>query len=558
MEKTMRKFLLTCALTCALPAALVWAQAAKPVKVALPAKPAGAAAATKQAEAITAAEMRDYLYFIASDALEGRNTPSRGLDVAAEFIRYHLARWGVKPGGDNGAYFQDIWLTRRRINDSKISLSGKEFKVNEDFFAFRYKPGVFNGPLVFAGNGWMVKAKNINAYQGLEVKDKIVVIAANFRSNGRPAGITSEDLKGAKGVDWADPPTYAKANGAKALLLVLSGNDYANWSQYRQFLGGSGRYRMDAAGASEGDDIPVLIVSKGMAEALFAGEKANPADVIALANDNAAQTPFEFNDKNAGITLTGEVERTKTQNVIGIVEGSDPVLKNEYVAIGSHYDHVGIGGCGGVSEKDNICNGADDDGSGTVAVLNLARAFAISKPRPKRSIIFVWHTGEEKGLWGSEYFANNSTVPLDKIVVQLNIDMIGRSKKEGDTDRRNATLTGPKEIYVIGSKLMSTELGALSERVNASYLNLAFNYKYDDPNDTERLFYRSDHYNYAKKGIPIIFYFDGVHEDYHQAGDHPDKIDYEKMEMVTRTIFMTGWEIANLPKRPTVDKKLDR
>ena len=263
-------------------------------------------------------------------------------------------------------------------------------------------------------------------------------------------------------------------------------------------------------------------------------------------------------DKNAEISLKGEVERAKTQNVVGILEGSDPTLKSEYVAIGAHYDHVGIGNCGGVTPTDNICNGADDDGSGTVAVLNLAHAFAMSNPRPKRSIIFIWHCGEEKGLWGSEYFVEHPTVPLASIVTQLNIDMIGRSRKPDDTNKRNDNLSGPKEIYVIGSKLMSTELGALSERVNASYLNFGFNYKYDDPNDTERFFYRSDHYNYAKKGIPIIFYFDGVHQDYHGAGDHPDKIDYDKMEMVTRTVFMTGWEIANAAKRPTVDKKLDR
>ena len=186
----------------------------------------------------------------------------------------------------------------------------------------------------------------------------------------------------------------------------------------------------------------------------------------------------------------------------------------------------------------------------------MAEAVSHAKPRPKRSVLFVWHCGEEKGLWGSRYFTDYPTVPLDKIVTQLNIDMIGRSKQAGDTNARNTSLSGPDSVYVIGSKMMSTELGELSESVNKSFLNLQFDYKYDDPNDTNRFFFRSDHYNYARKGVPIIFYFDGVHEDYHRPGDEPQKIDYVKMEKVTRTVYMTMWEIANRPQRPKVDKKL--
>jgi Zn-dependent M28 family amino/carboxypeptidase len=242
-----------------------------------------------------------------------------------------------------------------------------------------------------------------------------------------------------------------------------------------------------------------------------------------------------------------------TQNVVAVFEGSDPVLKNEYVAVGAHYDHVGVGV---PVNGDAIYNGADDDGSGTTAILAMAEALAKTSPRPKRSVLFVWHCGEEKGLWGSQYFTQFPTLPLASIVTQLNIDMIGRSRQEGDTTPANKELSGPNEIYVIGSKMMSTELGALSERVNASFLNLNFNYKYDDPADPNRFFFRSDHFNYAQKGIPIIFYFDGVHEDYHRPGDEVSKIDFQKMEKVTRTVYLTLWEIANSPQRPRVDKQL--
>jgi Zn-dependent M28 family amino/carboxypeptidase len=256
--------------------------------------------------------------------------------------------------------------------------------------------------------------------------------------------------------------------------------------------------------------------------------------------------------KKLSFNVSIKYEETNTQNVVGVLEGSDPILKNEYVAIGAHYDHVGIGT---PVDGDAIYNGADDDGSGTVAVLSIAEAFA-KGPRPKRSLLFVWHAGEEKGLLGSRYITDFPVIPLDRIVAQLNIDMIGRSKQNGDTVPRNKDLSGPDEIYVIGSKMMSTDLGEVSESVNKTFLKLNFNYRYDDPKDTNRFFFRSDHFNYARKGIPIIFYFDGVHEDYHRPSDHADKIDYRKMERVTRTVLATTWTLANRPTRPVVDKKL--
>jgi Zn-dependent M28 family amino/carboxypeptidase len=258
--------------------------------------------------------------------------------------------------------------------------------------------------------------------------------------------------------------------------------------------------------------------------------------------------------KKVTLNLASNSETVPTQNVVAVWEGSDPVLKSEYVALGAHYDHVGSR-CPAVG-NDTICNGADDDGSGTTALLGMAEALAKSPTRPKRSILFVWHCGEERGLWGSRYFTDYPTVPLDHVVAQVNIDMIGRSKKEGDTNSRNAELTGPDSIYLIGSTMMSTELGELVNSVNKSFLNLTFDTKYDDPKDPNRFFFRSDHYNYAKKGIPIIFFFDGTHEDYHRPGDTADKIDYQKMEKVTRTIYMTVWEIANRPTRLKVDKPL--
>ncbi len=305
--------------------------------------------------------------------------------------------------------------------------------------------------------------------------------------------------------------------------------------------------------------MPFVTASVAMLDKIFQGERRSAAFLLQQAAEGARVESFELSaNKKLSLTVAAREETVLTQNVVGVIEGSDPALKEEYVALGAHYDHVGVAAPSAATPAgtDRIYNGADDDGSGTVSVLEMAHAFATAPARPKRSILFVWHAAEEKGLWGSRYFVENPTVPLARVVAQLNIDMVGRSKREGDVSKANEQLTGPEEIYVIGSKKMSTELGELSERINASFLKLKFNYRYDDPADPERFFYRSDHFNYARKGVPIIFYFDGPHEDYHQLSDHADKIDYVKMEKVARTVFMTAWELATARTRPRVDKPL--
>ena len=317
----------------------------------------------------------------------------------------------------------------------------------------------------------------------------------------------------------------------------------------------------EAPAAAPAPGLVSIIPSREMLDALFAGEQLDGPAVLRLAQAGAgAEAPKSFAlraEKRLRLSVKLSVTESSTQNVVGVLEGKDSKLRQEYVALGAHYDHVGASGASGCRPvgEDSICNGADDDGSGTTGLLAMAEAFS-KGPRPKRSILFVWHTGEEKGLWGSDYFTRYPTVPLNQIVAQLNIDMIGRSKQAGDTNPANKMLSGPDEIYVIGSRMMSTELGELTEAVNRAYLNLDFNFHYDKPGDPERLFTRSDHYNYARKGIPIVFFFDGVHEDYHKPSDSPDKIDYEKMTKVTRTVFLLASELANAPRRPAVDKPL--
>src|SRR3989442_4131401 len=512
--------------------------------------------AARGVETISADQLKDYLSFIASDEMEGRDTPSRGLDTTAKFIAMNLDRWGFKPAGDDSTFFQRLALRRDQLDGahSSAEINGQKFNFGDDFLPNAVSATI-TGPLVYAGNGWVVKSKNMDAYQGVEVKDKIIVVSGQAFP-GFPRGITRADLAGRQGADWMNPNFYAQQHGAKAVLTVTDQTPSTNWARKR--LG-----RLQPSGAvvekfttqnGGAPPVPAVIMSMKMATALFEAEKYAAA-TLASRNQNGEQVPaFDLNStKHVTITVAAKTEHPLTQNIVAVWEGRDPVLKNEYVALGAHYDHIGICAPG---TADPICNGADDDGSGTTALLGMAEAISHAKQRPKRSILFVWHCGEEKGLWGSRYFTDYPTLPLDKVVAQLNIDMIGRSKKDGDTDPRNKNLTGPNAIYVIGSTMMSTELGKLSQDVNRSFLNLTYDTKYDDPNDPNRFFFRSDHFNYARKGIPIIFFFDGVHKDYHRPGDEPQKIDYQKMEKITRTVYMMLWEVANRPTRVKVDKQL--
>jgi len=247
-------------------------------------------------------------------------------------------------------------------------------------------------------------------------------------------------------------------------------------------------------------------------------------------------------DLTAKMTVATQFTKSTTQNVAGVLEGTDPVLKHEYVVFSAHYDHLKTGPGG------EIYPGADDDGSGTTSVLTIAHAMSLE--RPKRSVLVMFHAGEELGLLGSEYNTDYApVVPLKQMVADLNIDMIGRSKAPGDNAIDNEHLTDANTVYLVGSNRISPELHQLSEETNAQFQKMKLDYYYNDPNNPELIYFRSDHWNYAKHGIPIIFYFDGTSVDYHRPTDTIEKIDFTKMTKVARLVFETGWRIANLDHR---------
>ncbi|MFZ4507127.1 MAG: M28 family peptidase [Fimbriimonas sp.] len=498
----------------------------------------------KGATAITSDRLKAHLEFIADDLLEGRNTPSRGLDIAAAYIAANLKLWGVQPAGDNGTYFQRIVLRRPGVTSASLSIGGKPLALDKGFYAWQVA-GKGEGRLVFAGYGWKIPSLKVDPYANLDVKGKLIVVQAGGKTE-------REIIGGPNGRGAQSPFSVAKKLGAAGVIVL------PNKAVSDSFVAAAAEVKVvptrdNPAADGRNSRVPTFILSKEGASSLFEGESTSWSALSSKIETGVEASPFAFSpSKTASFEVATTGELVETQNVVGYVEGTDPVLKNEYVAIGAHYDHVGTRPSG----DDRVYNGADDDGSGTVATLEIAHAFGVG-PKPKRSILFVWHAGEERGLWGSDYFVTNPTVPLTSIITQLNIDMIGRSRSLADTDPRNRNLSLPNGIYLIGSRMMSDDLGNISEAVNRKVHRMEFDYKYDDPNDPERFFYRSDHYNYARVGIPIIFYFNGVHEDYHGLDDEVEKIDFDRMERIAQTIYSTALELATRPQRPKVLRKIN-
>lgn len=487
-----------------------------------------AQAAPRPDEAITGDRLRTHLEFIAHDLLEGRNTPSRGLDIAALYIRSMLKQWGVAPGGPDGSYFQPFALERKMIVKDRCSaaLNGSAWAYGVQYYGTSGTATEAKGGLVFVGNG--VKSAENDPYKGLDVKGKWIVVAGG---RGRRGGGTR-------------PEDVARLMGALGVITISS----APGPQFQSRAEASVAAGQPALVDPKRTSINQITISPEAAQALFAGEKVQAGDLV---KDGTPAASFALSDAKV-LAATVFVERSleTTQNVVAKIEGTDPKLNIEAVAVSAHYDHIGMRTTG----EDRIFNGADDDGSGTVAVLELARAFSLGK-RPKRTIYFIWHAGEERGLWGSAYMVENPVMPLDKLVALINIDMIGRSKKPGDTNPRNARLTGPEEVFLVGSNRISKDLGDVLVKSNRDRYKLNLNYHYDQPNDPENIYGRSDHYNYALKGVPIAFFFSGINEDYHGVGDEVEKIDFVKMEKVTRTIHAALWDLATRRDRPRLNPK---
>lgn len=481
------------------------------------------------AATITADDMKRHLYIIAGPEMEGRDTPSPGLEKAADYIENHFKSLGLLPGNKD-SYRQVYPLYKDSMTSVRLNINGTAFELNKDFqpnTSLNHTAEMRFSEVVFAGYGIVDSA--IDNYKDLDVKGKLVMIL-----DGSPFGYKPSVTGFRSPANIFSKMGKAQEKGAAAIVII-----YGNYP--RSTFSGSSSYNFNNYKATM---YPLTFTaSEAVAEQII-GEEGKA--II----EKMKTSPLASRIYKANIDL-GYFKNTSTvyaSNVLGLLEGSDK--KDEYVVITSHYDHVGKTGDG------TIYYGADDDGSGTVGILELAEAFAKAKAAGKgtrRSILFMTVSGEEKGLWGSEYYSNNPVYPLEKTTVDLNIDMIGRIGEEYLKDKDSATY-----LYIIGDDKLSTDLTPITEEVNKKYSKMKLDRKYNDPNDKNRFYYRSDHYNFAEKGVPVIFYFNGVHADYHRPTDTPDKIHYNLMAKRGQLVFYTAWEMANRDDMLKRDLKLEK
>ncbi|WP_400192479.1 M28 family peptidase [Hymenobacter sp. B81] len=511
---------------------------------AAPAPPA-ADPARRYAATITQDDLRRHLTILASDEYEGRETGEKGQKMAADYLARQFRELGLKGPGQDPAnsYLQPFSMERSRwaTEHMQLQIGGQRYGWLTDFYSSGDSPFAQETTLqpVFVGYG--IEQAGYSDYAGLDVRGKdLVALLGEPLKDGQPL-LAPEGKPGRWSLDSRAKAALATAKGARSVIFLNP--DATSFTEaltrFRPYLQ---RPRLSLPS-------PAAQAQPARAATFFV---STPVGLALLGTDAAALTRYQNAVAKAGqpvkspfrpakvvIRAPRITETFRTENVLGYLEGRDK--KDELLVVSAHYDHLGI-------RDGKVYNGADDDGSGTSAVLELAQAFVQAQRDghgPRRSILFLAVTAEEQGLYGSEYYAAHPVVPLTQTVANLNIDMIGR------TDENHAP--GDQYVCLVGADKLSSELHALSEDVNRRYTQLGLDYRYNDPNDPEQVYYRSDHYNFARHRIPVIFYTTGDHADYHQETDEVDRIEFPLMEKRARLVFHTAWEVANRDQRLVVD-----
>ena len=491
----------------------------------------------KYAAIITGNNLKTHLSIIASADMQGRETGTEGQRKAAAYIETQFKKMGLQSVPSLNGYQQFYPLYQDSLKTGELTLAGKAAEYGKDFTINmnNNETGNFKGKkIVFAGYG--IDDEKYSDYTGLNVRGKIVIIFL-----GEPKKDANYIVSGTKRSSaWTFPglPKKLETAAAKGAAGVLVINPAMETFNERAVSNGKKTGVYFPRGSEAGKMLNFAQLSHAYAKTII-GNNFDSLLKIAKASGNIAELPASLGrgmESKNKVTYNFEKYRTtiNASNVVGIIEGTDK--KDEYVFLTGHYDHLG-------ARNGKIWYGADDDGSGTCAVITMAQAFAKAAAegnRPRRTIVFMTVSGEEKGLWGSEYYSDHPFFPIEKTTVDLNIDMVGRIDTERKTDD---TLN---YVYVIGHDKISSDLPIINEAVNKKFTNLVLDYKYDDPNDQNRIYFRSDHYNFARKGIPILFFYDGMlKSDYHQPTDTVDKIYWDLYEKRVRMIFHTAWEMAN-------------
>ena len=482
-------------------------------------------------KSITKEELEELLYVFSSDEFGGRGTPSKGQDLATDFLKNNYKDLGIQPARKN-TYEHKVFLQFDEKPNVSLSINKKEFKYYNDYIAYNNGPDVSFSDTEIIYVGYGIDHKNYNSYDGLDVTDKVVLAIAGEPKNRRGNYFISG---GKKKSEWSTrneisrKKEAAAKNGAKALILINN----------RLFKRYSNEHMLSDT-------------NKGEKRMSLASDKINENTQVLLFSDMNKDYLLQKNRKFMNFSFEKNYNEFSANNIAALIKGSD--FPDEYIVITAHLDHVGI-------QNGIVYNGADDDGSGSVGILEIAEAFSLAIKdgfRPKRSILFLHVTAEENGLLGSEYYTDyDPIVPLSETMVCLNMDMIGRTESK----RKE---TEPEDyIYIIGSEMLSDDLHNINKKANDEHVKINLDYRYNDPTSLvfesgryieNQYYYRSDHYNFAKYDIPSIFFFSGVHEDYHMPTDTADKILYDIYEKRIKLIFHTAWDLANADKRIELNK----
>jgi Zn-dependent M28 family amino/carboxypeptidase len=489
--------------------------------------------AEKFARHINGTALKKHLTIIAGDEMQGRETGTEGQRKAAEYIQNHFKNIGLKAPVALNGYQQFYPLYKSSMKKAEVSIGGQPLQYSTDYYVqamYNNDKNIQASQLVFAGYG--ISESNYNDYDGLDVTGKVVVLFAGepkVNGNYTLSGNVSEYSK----YTYPGIPAktaIARQKGAVAAIIINQAAETFSSSTV-EYNSNTNVYYPSKA---EDEGIDYLVLNTKAAKNIFTQWQAD--SLIAMAKNYASFSAKGIPALHTAFSFTYQKEKEKViaSNVLGVLEGTDK--KDEYLFITAHYDHLGV-------RNGKIYYGADDDGSGTVAVMQMAEAFVKAKAAgkgPRRTIVFMTVSGEEKGLWGSRYYSDNPVFPLNNTTADLNIDMVGRI----DTERKTADSLN--YVYVIGHDKLSSQLQVINEGANNKHTGLVLDYKYDDPKDQNRIYYRSDHYNFARKGVPILFFYDGMLKaDYHKPTDTVDKIYWDLFEKRTHMIFYTAWEIAN-------------
>jgi len=491
------------------------------------------------AASITEQELREHLYLFASEEMQGRATGQEGQRKAADYLETQFKAMGLMPVGNLPGYRQPFELKEVGWGEVYLEAGGVRYEFLKDFYGWPSMNNAFftqADGFVFLGYG--IDDSLYSDYAGIDVTDKVLVIMAGEpqKEDGN-YWLTGSTQRSDWSMNWRKKIESATAKGARAVLIISTMAE--GQMQQKSFVNYLRNPEMELASDDESTPyVNTLYLTTATGKALF-GKQAKVMEKglkKIAAKFEPASRPIE---NPLSIKVEKQSKTITSDNVLGMIPGTDRA--DEYVFITAHYDHLGFDSTG-------IYYGADDDGSGTVAVLEIAEAVQLAVAqgvKPRRSIVFMAVSGEEKGLLGSEYYTDYPVVPLEQTVTNLNIDMVGRIDKEHEEN--------PFYVYAIGSDFLSTELHALSEKAATTYPSVSLDYKYNNTTDPNRYYYRSDHYNFAKNNIPIIFYMNGSHDDYHQITDTPDKIRYDVLQERARLIFHTLWLVSQADQRPAVD-----